>query len=88
MRAILPGHLRLEGEQILGAPVEAFRPDVCAGLRIDELGVHAHLVVGTSHAALEDVAYAQFPTELPDVHDLATVGLHGVPCNHKGPLDT
>src|SRR5215831_2458086 len=35
----LAGHLRLEGEQILGAPVKALRPDVRARLRIDELGV-------------------------------------------------
>src|SRR2546425_12300708 len=61
----LPGHLRLEGEQILGAPVEAFRPEVRARLRIDELGVHAHLALGTSHTALEDVADTQLPAEMP-----------------------
>src|SRR5262249_62219562 len=48
----LAGHLCLEGEQILGTPVEAPRPEVRTRLRIDELGVHAHLWIGTSHTAL------------------------------------
>ena len=84
----LPGHLRLEGEQILGAPIEALRPDVCACLRIDELGVHAHLWLGTSHTALEDVTDAQLPPKLLDVHCLAAVGLHGVARDHEGALNT
>src|SRR5215510_5561140 len=38
----LSGHLRLEGAPCFGSSVQAFCSDVRAGLRIDELGVHAY----------------------------------------------
>src|SRR4029450_9533885 len=84
----LPGHLRLEGEQILGTPVEAPRPEVRTRLRIDELGIHAHLWLGASYTALEDVTDTQLPPKLLDVHCFAAVGLHGVARDHEGALNT
>src|SRR5262249_49191333 len=55
----LPGHLRLEGKQILSTPVEAFRPEIRTRLCIEELHGHAHLALGTAHAAFQDITHAQ-----------------------------
>jgi hypothetical protein len=63
---------------------QAFHPEVCARLRVDELGRHAHLVLGTAHTAFQQVADAQLPAKLLHVHRLAAVGLYGVARDHRG----
>src|SRR5262249_36957763 len=84
----LPGHLRLEGKQILSTPVEAFRPEMRTRLCIEELRGHAHLAFGTAHAAFQDITHAQLSPELLHVHCLAAVGLHGVARDHESALET
>ena len=56
---ILAGHLVLNGKDVLQAAVEAFRPQMIAAHRVDQLGVDAHAPRGAPRAALQQIAHAE-----------------------------
>ena len=49
----------LYSKDIVEFTVIAFRPDMAAGRRVDELGVDPHLVTNATYTAFEHVAHAQ-----------------------------
>ena len=49
------GDFVLDGEDVVKRPIVAFRPEVIAGLRLDELPGDPNAVAAPSHAAFEDV---------------------------------
>src|SRR5262249_44490403 len=63
----------LDCKDILQHAVVAFRPDVVAGQGVDELGSHTYPIRRPADAALEDVANAEVPADLPDIWRLALV---------------
>ena len=79
------GDLVLHGEHVGEVAVVAFRPDVAAAGNVDELRGDAHTVAALAHAALDDVADAEFLGDLPHVHGLALVGKGRVARNHEEP---
>src|SRR5262245_1928398 len=62
-----PCHLLLHLENVLQNAVVAFRPDVIASWRVDELTGHPDPIGQLADAALQHVADAELPTDLPDV---------------------
>jgi hypothetical protein len=51
------GELVLDGEDVVQRAVVTFRPDVPAGLRLDELAGDTHAVRRFAHAPFEHVAH-------------------------------
>jgi hypothetical protein len=64
----------LQFEQVIHPAIVSLRPDMAHRLRLDQLRIDAHPVAGPTHAAFEDVPYAQLASDLPDVDRLALVG--------------
>ena len=58
-----------------------------AGLGVDELGVHPHLIAAVLFAALQDVAHAEVFADLLHVHGLALVGEGGAARDHERAAD-
>ena len=56
---ILAVDLVLNGEDVVQVAVEAFRPQMVAADRIDQLGIDAHAARGAPGAALQHIAHAQ-----------------------------
>src|SRR5262245_23354129 len=67
-------HFLLHREDVLQHPVVALRPDVIAGQRVDQLAGDTDPVRRPADAALQYIANAEVPTDLPDVRRLALVG--------------
>src|SRR5208282_5958337 len=59
-------------------------PEMSARLRLDELHVDAHALAASLDAALESVAHAELPPDLPGVDGSAFVGKGGVACDDEG----
>src|SRR6516225_12339203 len=57
----------LQIKYIVQRPFETIGPYVDARLRVNQLRHDAHTVLGLSHTAFQDVAHAEFATDLPDV---------------------
>ena len=57
----------LDGEHIGQIAVVLFRPELCAGLRVDEPGAHAHLAADPLDTAFEQVRYAEGSGDLAQV---------------------
>ena len=66
--------LVLKVEDVGRIAVVAFRPEVDAGLGVDQLGVDADAPAGLAHAALDHVAHAELAGHLAHVERLALVG--------------
>jgi hypothetical protein len=58
------GNIVLHGEHVAQVPVVSLCPVVAAGRRVHELGGDAQPVAGPAHAALQDVAHAEFARHL------------------------
>ncbi len=74
-------HLVLQRERIVHGAVGAARPQMRAGLGLDQLRRDADAIAGPAHAALDDVADAEVAGERADIGDAA-------PCTawrHCGP---
>ena len=54
------GDFILHSEQSLYRTVVTLGPDMVAGLRIDQLGIHPELPAMTLHTAFQHIAHAQF----------------------------
>ena len=67
------GDAVLEGEDVVERAVEVLGPEVRAGDAVDELGGDPEPVAGPPHAALEHVAHAELPRDLPHVDGAALV---------------
>ena len=67
------GHLVLDRECVVKFAVIPLSPAVAAGHGIDELRRDANTVATTPDAALQHVAGAQLPPDLPDIDRLALV---------------
>ncbi|MGY4282461.1 hypothetical protein ACVWXO_001681 [Bradyrhizobium sp. LM2.7] len=67
------GDLVLHGEDVDELAVVTFGPEMAAGGGVVELRGDAHAVVRLAHAALDDVADAEFLGDLPDVDRTALV---------------
>ena len=59
--------LVLHGENIVERAIVALRPEVIAGCRVDELGRDPDARAGPPHAAFEDIADTELPTDTPHV---------------------
>src|SRR5215471_1106992 len=66
-------HLVLDRENTAQFSVVALGPAMGAGHCIDELRCDADAVAASSDAALEQVACAQLPADLPEIDGLAPV---------------
>ncbi|MBB3645478.1 hypothetical protein FHX14_001657 [Rhizobium sp. BK619] len=67
-------HLVLNGKDIVEAAIEAFGPQVIAADGVDQLGIDADPSCGASGTAFEQVAHAEFPSDLSHVNRLSLVG--------------
>ena len=61
-------HLLLYCEDILEHAIIFFSPDMRAAQGVDQLRRYAHLTVGPSDAALDDITNAEVPSDRPDIH--------------------
>src|SRR5262245_36763846 len=66
-------YLFLYCKDVLQHAVVALRPDVIAGQCVDELRRHANPVRRPADAALQHIANAEVPADLPDIRRLALV---------------
>ena len=67
-------HVVLHVEYIGQVAVEAFRPDMAAGGRVDQLGGDPDARAGLSHAPLKHVTDAESPADLAQIDVLALEG--------------
>src|SRR5262249_36880972 len=56
--------LALRLDQVCAMIVEPVSPEMGAGFGIDELNVDLNLIAVPSHAAFDDIANAEFPSDL------------------------
>src|SRR5215813_4672655 len=82
------GHLVLQVEHVFENAIEAIRPNVTAGHRIDELPGNAHARSTLAHATFEHIAHPQLATDLLHVNGLALVGERRVSGDYEEPADT
>jgi hypothetical protein len=66
-------------------PIVALRPQVIAGLRLDELRGDPNAVASLAHAAFENVANPQLASDLAYIDVSALVGEARVACDHEQP---
>jgi hypothetical protein len=59
--------LVLQFEDVVERAVEAVRPNMRSGRRIDQLACDAHTAHGFAHTAFEDVAHAELAPDLAQV---------------------
>src|SRR5260370_15649499 len=71
------GDLVLDLKEVAALLVEAFGPQMCAALGIDELRVDPDSIAHVLHAAFEHVPHAKFATDLAGVARLALLGESG-----------
>ena len=76
------GQLVLQIEDVFDSPVEFLGPHLTAGFRIDQLRRHANALAGSSNTPFDNVARAEFLSDLANVGRLPLVGLDGVPRDH------
>src|SRR4029078_10177676 len=57
-------HLVLQREDVGPSAIKTLRPQVTAGLGIDQLGVDAHVVAGAADTAFKDVTDTEFGRHL------------------------
>ncbi|MND77852.1 hypothetical protein D3C80_695530 [compost metagenome] len=79
----LAGDLVLDGEDILQVAIEAFRPQMLATCRVDQLGVDAHPPCGAPCAAFQQVAHAEVLCDPAHIHRLSLVGEDRVACDDE-----
>jgi hypothetical protein len=79
--------LVLKREDVVERAVVTLRPDVPAGLRLDQLTGDAQAVRRLADTALEDVAHAELTPGLLQVHRSALVGEARIAGDHEEPLD-
>jgi hypothetical protein len=79
------GYLILHGKQIACVTVETFRPQMRAGLGIDQLSIDSDLIARTSYAALQHIAHPELAADLPGVDRLVLVGKSGIAGDHEHP---
>src|SRR5262249_55228924 len=77
------GHLILQVKYVLQSTIEAVRPNVAAGGRIDELPGESHAISCLAHAPLEHVTHPEFASDLLHVDGPALVSEAGVPRDDK-----
>src|SRR5262245_38062330 len=66
-------YLLLYCKDVLQHAVVALRPDVAASQCVDKLGSHTNPIRRPADAALQHIAHAEVPADLPDVRRLALV---------------
>src|SRR5262249_49485849 len=71
-------HPILQLEYVLQGTIEAIRPDVAPGIRIDELPGEAHPTSCLAHAPLEHIAHPELTTDLLHVNGTTLVREAGV----------
>src|SRR5262245_11347105 len=77
------GYLILQLKYVLQGTIEAVRPNVAAGCRIDELPGEPHAISCLAHAPLEHVTHSEFARDLFHVDGPALVSEAGVPRDDK-----
>src|SRR5262245_4278671 len=77
----------LQLEDIVEGSLEAFRPKVRAGGRVDQLPGDADTIGGPAHATFKHVADSELPANLLHVDSAALVREARVACDHKQPAD-
>src|SRR5262250_56425 len=77
------GHLVLQVKYVLQGTIEAVRPNVAAGCRIDELPGESHAISCLAHAPLARVTHPEFARGLFYVDGPALVSEAGVPRDDK-----
>src|SRR5262249_1470632 len=77
------GYLILELKYVLQGTIEAVRPNVSAGCRIDELSGEPHAISCLAHAPLEDVTHPEFGRELFHIDGPALVSEAGISRDDK-----
>ena len=83
----LGGHLVLDGKDVGEVAVVALRPEVPAGIGIDQLRRDPHPVAGAADAALEHGADAEFASDGADIDVLALVDEARVARDDHQPAD-
>src|SRR6516164_4096170 len=63
----------LQIENVFNGAVESIGPEMRRGGRINKLGSDANPIIGSTDAAFEHVAHAQFATDLLHINGLALV---------------
>src|SRR5215831_8920773 len=76
-------YLLLYCKDVLQHAVVALRPDVIAGQCVDQLAGHTYPIRRLAYAALQHIANAEVPADLPDVGRFAIVGKRRVPGDHE-----
>src|SRR6516162_8399186 len=77
------GYLILQLKYVLKGTIEAVRPNVSAGCRIDELPGESHAISCLAHPPLEHVTHPEFARDLFHVDGPALVSEAGVPRDDK-----
>src|SRR5215216_2538732 len=77
----------LQIEDVVERSLEAIRPQMRPGRRIDELRRDAHPVPHLAHATFEHVVYAQLATDLLHVHGPALVDEARIARDHEQPTE-
>ena len=80
--------LVLQFENVVEGAIEAVRPNVGAGRRIDQLTGDAHALPRIAHAPFQHVAHAQFPRHLPYTDRPALEGEARIARDHEQPGQT
>ena len=83
-----PDDFVLHVEEIGKRLVEPLRPEMTAGLGVDELHVDPHPISATLNAALENVADVQLAPDRLHVERLALVGESRIAGDHDSAADT
>ena len=68
-----PGHLILDGEDVLELAVVSLGPDMPVGLRVDELNGDADAIGDLAHASFENVVHIEFTRDLLHLYRLPLV---------------
>ena len=72
----------LDCKNVCHIAIVIVRPKMLVRIRVNQLHVHAHLVSGATHAALENIGNAQSLADLADIRGLAPILHHRCARDH------
>ena len=70
-------------EDVIKSAIETIGPQVRTGLAVDQLASDSHAATRLAHAALQHIAHAELPADLPDVHGATFVREARIACDDK-----
>src|SRR5262245_57947002 len=76
------GYVIANGEYTFDLPIEAIGPNVAAGIRVDQLRCHAHVLIVALYAALDHITNVEVLTHLPDIGGFVLVSEGGIARHH------